>query len=50
LTIVYGSKTGSGPGASAPSTTGNPPWLTKQRSNYNGTLTAIASPPIITVT
>jgi hypothetical protein len=50
LTITYGDKSGLGPGATAPSTAGDYAWLTKQRSNRNGTLLPLASSPIISVT
>jgi hypothetical protein len=48
-TITYGSKAGSGPGATAPSTTGNDTFNTTEMSTSTGTLTALAASPAVTV-
>ena len=49
LTIVYGSKASSGPGAKAPSTAGAQIWQSQERSVLGGLLTNLASSPSITV-
>src|SRR5262249_14458614 len=50
LTVTYGATSGGGPGASSPSSAvGAQVWLTKQRSNSNGVVTALASSPSVTV-
>ena len=49
LTIVYGSKASSGPGATAASTLGAQTWQAQEKSTTGGTLTNLASSPSITV-
>jgi len=49
-TIVYGSTTSGGPGATATSTTGAQAWQAQEKSTSGGTLTNLASSPSITVT
>ncbi len=49
LTIVYGSKASSGPGATATSSTGPQTWQGQQKSTSGGALTNTASSPSITV-
>jgi hypothetical protein len=48
-TIVYGSRAGAGPGATASSATGSETFVTKESSVLSGTLTALARPAKITV-
>jgi hypothetical protein len=50
LTIVYGSKTGTGHGATAPAATGSQTWTTKERSSTAGTVKLLGTSPAITVT
>ncbi len=49
VTIVYGSRAGTGPGASAPTTPGFPAWMARQRSSASATLTSLAASPTVTV-
>jgi hypothetical protein len=50
VSIAYGSKTGGGPGATAPMTTGAQPWKATQRSTIGGIPTPlIAGSPVIVV-
>ena len=48
-TITYGSKASSGPGATAPSTSGIDTFNTTEMSTSTGTLTALAASPAVTV-
>jgi hypothetical protein len=50
LTITYGSRTGGGPGATAPAATGTQTWPAEEKSAPNGTLTNLIHPPQIKVT
>jgi Subtilase family/Divergent InlB B-repeat domain len=50
LTITYGAKTSGGPGATAPSATGPQTWTAAEASSATGTLTGLASSPVITIT
>jgi predicted outer membrane repeat protein len=51
IDVVYGSKAGGGHGATAPSTAvGNQTWTMQQQSRAAGTLTTLASSPVIRVT
>jgi serine protease AprX len=51
VSIVYGSRAGGGPGASAPSAPGAQTWKAKERSTAGGALTAlIAGSPVISIT
>ncbi len=50
VTITYGSKTGGGPGATAPATPSTQTWQAMQKSIATGTLTNLASSPQITIT
>jgi hypothetical protein len=48
--IVYGSKAGGGPGATAPATAvGSQAWTTAERSTSSGVFTALATSPAVTV-
>jgi hypothetical protein len=47
-TIVYGSKAGGGPGATAPSTSAPSTFTSKEMSTSSGVLTALASSPVVT--
>jgi subtilisin family serine protease len=50
LTIVYGSKTLGGPGATSPATGAVQSWSAKERSSGGGTMTALGSgSPVVTV-
>jgi hypothetical protein len=49
IVITYGSTTGGGPGATASGTVGSAVWTTQQKSTLLGTLTTIASSPIIAI-
>jgi trimeric autotransporter adhesin len=49
LTIVYGSKTSFGPGATAPSSGSAAPWFTQERSSPAGTLVNVSPQPVVTV-
>ena len=49
IVITYGSTTGGGLGATAPATVGSAVWTTQQKSTLLGTLTTIASSPIIAI-
>jgi ribosomal protein S4 len=49
FTIVYGSKASAGPGAVAGGTTGAQTWQAQEKSTSTGTLTNLASSPVITV-
>jgi subtilase family serine protease len=51
ILIVYGNRASSGPGATSPSTAvGNQTWQAKEKSTSGGTLTNLASSPVIKVT
>ena len=50
LTIVYGETSSGGPGATASAATGPQTWQTLEKSSSAGTLTLLASQPVITVT
>ena len=50
LTIVYGETSSGGPGATASAATGPQTWQTFEKSSSAGTLTLLASQPVITVT
>jgi hypothetical protein len=49
LTIIYGSKASSGPGALAPATIGSQTWTAQEKSSSGGTLTNLPNPPTVTV-
>lgn len=49
VTVTYGSTRWSGPGASAPTRYGTVQWPATERSTPGGHLTALASPPSVTV-
>jgi hypothetical protein len=49
VTIWYGDKSGGGPGATAPTSYGPQTWTAQQKSNNFGSVTALASSPVITV-
>jgi hypothetical protein len=49
VAVKYGSVALGGPGATAPSTPGAQTWLTKERSTAAGSLTSLASSPVVTV-
>jgi hypothetical protein len=49
VTITYGWRTGTAPGANAPTTPGLQTWLTEQKSTPSGEPTAIASSPQIRI-
>lgn len=49
LTITYGSKAGGGAGATAGMTLGAQTWQAQERSAPGGTLTDLASSPVITI-
>ena len=49
LTITYGSKAAGGPGATAPATTGAQIWQAEEASTADGTLTDLATSPLISV-
>ncbi len=51
ITITYGARGSGGPGATTPSTAvGNQTWQAKEKSTSGGTLTNLASSPVIKVT
>ena len=50
LTIVYGETSSGGPGATASAATGPQTWQTLEKSSSAGTMTLLASQPVITVT
>jgi 6-phosphogluconolactonase (cycloisomerase 2 family) len=49
VTVTYGDKSGGGPGATAPKSTGAQTWPALERSAVAGALTALAAQPSITV-
>ncbi len=49
VTIVYGSRAGAGPGASAPTSGGSPAWMARERSNTAGTFVSLAASPAVSV-
>jgi hypothetical protein len=49
LKVTYGARTGGGPGAVAPSTTGTQVWAAKQRSTATGVLSSLATSPSLGV-
>src|SRR5205807_4668961 len=49
LIITYGATAGGGPGATATATTGPQTWQAQEKSTAPGTLTNLASSPVVTV-